>query len=124
MKENVERNQNAITTTTIHCQECDWFHATWKNTFPNEKDYFDVVLVADCVWLQSLVLPLLQTMQEVCGANTRFIVSYQRRGKDAHDIFFNGLNAHFSVNEIDVGSSIDERHLPDNFFLLEGQIKL
>ena len=64
----------------------------------------DVILVADCVWLEELVAPLVRTIQailQLCAAITvpRVIISYQRRGKGAHDAFMKGLQETFDAIE-------------------------
>ena len=50
-------------------------------------------------------------------------MSYQRRGKDTHDLFYQSLYESFEVNEMDVGSAIEGRRLPDIFYLFECSAK-
>mmetsp|Transcript_17481 Transcript_17481/g.40639 ORF Transcript_17481/g.40639 Transcript_17481/m.40639 type:complete len:147 (-) Transcript_17481:337-777(-) len=100
MKENVKRNDLEK---RVSCRECDWFHPSQV-----EKESFccDVLLVADCIWIESLVEPLLNTISRICcvhgsgGRLTNYhpvvvIVSYQRRGKVAHERFWKGMHAMF-----------------------------
>jgi len=66
LESNVQRNQAALrlqeATTTVSCQACDWFQP-----LPRELQHhsFDVILVADCVWTQDLVAPLLAVLKQL-----------------------------------------------------------
>jgi predicted nicotinamide N-methyase len=95
MKANVERNQLSR---AVECRVCDWlqppeFDSSWRS---------NVLLIADCVWIEDLIKPLLTTISsfiktthgEVC-----VIVSYQRRGKSTHDLFWAGMNEVFGEVE-------------------------
>jgi len=74
----------------------------------------DVLLIADCIWLEELVTPLLQTVERILqlchdknnNNNNRVqeepspvvvLISYQRRGKGAHDAFMNSLKSIFDT---------------------------
>lgn len=86
----------------IDCQPCDWFHPTHLMQWSA-----DVVLLADCVWIQELVPPLLQTLEMFVAQHesVMMIVSYQQRGKAAHTMFWEGMNQLFSrIVELDITS--------------------
>lgn len=95
MKGNVSSNHQLG---SIDCRVCDWldnpvFDGSWE---------FDVLLIADCVWVEALVTPLLSTMQCLLESSSGFIqvvVSYQRRGKVAHDLFWAGMRNMFETIE-------------------------
>jgi Lysine methyltransferase len=87
----------------VECRSCDWYQSP---EFGVERWAADVVLLADCVWVQELVPPLLATLKQfVSQHNPIVILSYQRRGKGAHDLFWDGMNQLFSsIVEMDVTS--------------------
>lgn len=88
MRQNVLRNKSTHDEAIlISCKECDWFnppaisnllHTTLDDK--NNEQYPDVILVADCVWLSSLVTPLLQTLKTYAiNPSTKVIITYQQR---------------------------------------------
>jgi hypothetical protein len=87
----------------VQCRSCDWFDPP---DFGVESWATDVLLLADCVWVQELVPPLLATLKQyVLQHNPIVMLSYQRRGKAAHDLFWDGMNQLFSsIIEMDVMS--------------------
>jgi predicted nicotinamide N-methyase len=134
LKSNMDRNQILLTAmntnagtapgTSVECCECDWcqqpLNARILEFSPN------VILVADCVWVQDLVQPLLSTLQSLVMKNSSLsfslpqqqqgpeeefdgsghghdsvhvLISYQRRGKGAHEAFWKGLSQLFSSIE-------------------------
>ena len=107
MKENVERNTEAARSSgcqRMTCSVLDWYSP------PSDSSQLgfvageapDVILVADCVWLEELVAPLIRTIQAIliCAVSPpRVIISYQRRGKGAHDAFMKGLQDTFDAIE-------------------------
>ena len=75
----------------------------------------DIILIADCVWMQELVAPLLATLKHFILSAEKaspfkkrpeILISYQRRGKSTHEEFWSGLHTSFdaTVEEIDVSS--------------------
>ena len=150
MQANINRHRHLWTKAhcqQIHCQTCDWFHpptieelgaimSSSSSTEEEEEDDDDrdptdrsannhswrpdVILVADCVWMQELVAPLLVTIRkltqqpqlttagssESSSANTtKVLISYQRRGKNTHEEFMAGLQSYFdgaALVELDV----------------------
>mmetsp|Transcript_11677 Transcript_11677/g.16553 ORF Transcript_11677/g.16553 Transcript_11677/m.16553 type:complete len:156 (+) Transcript_11677:653-1120(+) len=110
MKNNLDINLNEVRNAgcfQIHCMPCDWFNPPNIQSFqfhssivPHESP--DVILVADCVWVADLIEPLLRTLEQYCTPKTEVIISYQRRGKSSHEMFYNGLHKVFgSIVEID-----------------------
>jgi Lysine methyltransferase len=86
MKENIKRNdvQNIV-----ECRICDWldppkFDVSWKS---------NVLLIADCIWVGTLIQPLINTMKRFIESSTHerditAIIAYQRRGKQVHNLFW------------------------------------
>jgi hypothetical protein len=126
IQKNIERSLHAVSAaagcqqqrraSTSRCMECDWFCP------PNNELlswHADVILVADCIWIQELVAPLLTTIKQLTDDNkdATVLISYQRRGKPTHVEFWTGIHSLFGqVNEIDVSSvGLDK---PESLFLL------
>lgn len=99
----------------MECAVCDWYDP------PSHTDLggANVMLVADCVWLQELVKPLLKTLKKLtANGNVRVIISYQRRGRSAHEEFRDGLHSIFSfVHYVDPRDTGLKK--PDCLYLLE-----
>ena len=89
----------------IECKECDWM-CTNRDTLSNlgfsDNKPPDLILAADCVWLEELVEPFLQTLVILSYNNKRckILISYQRRGKEVHAKFTEGLKRLFQVEEV------------------------
>ena len=87
MRENVKRNKINFQDQIISCRECDWLNPPeLHKLFECKSDdnslgpYQDIILVADCVWLSSLVSPLLQTLKRyTLNALTTVVITYQQR---------------------------------------------
>ena len=127
MRDNVALNESAWIdrkdprTTRLNCKICDWFHPPPANLLMGSTDvnttHPDVILVADCVWLSSLVAPLLQTLKKYTKESTQVIITYQQRGRETHDEFWEGIHSIFKkVKEIDTESAGVAK--PDVFHVL------
>lgn len=98
MAANVAANQPLLG--TVDCRVCDWMKPP---IIVDESWRCDVLLVADCVWIEELVPPLLATIQHFIESSTdsvHVIVSYQQRGKTAHDLFWKGMRNMFDTIEM------------------------
>ncbi|KAL7528516.1 hypothetical protein ACHAXR_002493 [Thalassiosira sp. AJA248-18] len=122
MRENVERNKSSWMgkSQRIECKECDWFQPPPMNELlghTNKKGISpDVILVADCVWLSCLIAPLLQTLKTYESA--RVLITYQQRGREAHEEFWHGIHDLFDVDAIDTEKSVGLVK-PDVFHVFE-----
>lgn len=98
MRANVNRHRTNVMASgcrRIECATCDWFDPPHMNEFGA-----DVILIADCVWVQELVQPLLATLEKLLEGRSRpvqVLISYQRRGKAAHEDFWSGIHSLFHV---------------------------
>jgi predicted nicotinamide N-methyase len=92
------------------CCECDWTrpprHFT-ANDGTMVDSTFDVILVADCVWMEHLVDPLLNTVDQFAtrsnergDGGVRVLFSYQQRGKGTDDRFWRGLRERYGTIEV------------------------
>jgi predicted nicotinamide N-methyase len=123
LQSNIYRNQNLINTDStnyaisMQCCECDWYQQPLNSRIMSFSA--NVILVADCVWVQELVEPLLTTLHRLVttssstltrdiGEDTNggdgsddvhVLISYQRRGKGTHEAFWKGLSELFSSIE-------------------------
>mmetsp|Transcript_558 Transcript_558/g.1033 ORF Transcript_558/g.1033 Transcript_558/m.1033 type:complete len:250 (-) Transcript_558:90-839(-) len=127
MRENVERNESSwkgeeFPCQRIECEECDWFVPPPINELfgsKNEGMRPDVVLVADCVWISSLIAPLLHTLKMyTTDGSTKVIITYQQRGREAHEEFWQGIQELFDVVVVDTEKSAGLTK-PDVFHVFE-----
>ena len=123
MQENVDRhadlydNNYQQDSKAMVCCPLDWKQEiTWDKIGEeiydmNERWIPDVILVADCVWVQPLVEPLLSILQKLSppqadtSIEMKILISYQRRGKSTHEEFWTGIHTRFpnaTVTEVDV----------------------
>lgn len=128
MKENVDINRVAwnVKDVIVSCKECDWFQPPPIDELLRGKDNnskADVLLVADCVWLSSLIAPLLRTLDQYTHDSTEVFITYQQRGKEAHELFMEGIHKLFDVVDVDTFTEADLVK-PDVFHLLHCKRKL
>ena len=124
MEENVRRNMMHIQSSgckRIECKVCDWFcppESIVESFGFRSKTDVEVILVADCVWLEELVSPLFHTIDVLLQHNERalVIISYQRRGAAAHTHFWDGLHARFHISL--VNTALHLLHVQDVFYLM------
>jgi hypothetical protein len=126
LQSNINRNRDLITADSndneisMQCCECDWFLQPLNSRVMDFSP--NVILVADCVWVHELVVPLLTTLHSLVTSSTssrdtgedlngghggddiHVLISYQRRGKETHEAFWKGLCKLFSSIE-----SVDTR---------------
>ncbi|KAL3766545.1 hypothetical protein ACHAW5_000780 [Stephanodiscus triporus] len=123
MLENVKRNESSWRgidkgSKTIECKECDWFRPPPISELFSNNNGPDVILVADCVWLAPLIAPLLRTLETYTDDSTTVIITYQQRGKDAHEEFWEGIHHMFDVVAVDTETTVGLAK-PDVFHVLE-----
>jgi len=99
MRNNVNLNKDTIECERIECMQLDWFDPPFIDTLSTSINFPEVMIIADCVWVEQLVNPLMDTVDKLCHDNTEVIVTYQRRGKGAHDLFMERLHGIFSKIE-------------------------
>lgn len=86
-------NANA---TTVQVEELNWGEPI-PAIIPSKPD---VLLLADCVYLESAFEPLVQTMTELSTKDTEILFCYQKRRK-ADKRFFIYLKKHFIFKDVD-----------------------
>ena len=126
MRKNVQMNKDMIEDgecERIECMEIDWYNPPDVNMLTAKmgascESFPEVMLIADCVWLEELVIPLMNTVKKLCQQGTEVIITYQRRGKAAHDLFFEQLENIFSfIEDIDTKEDCD-LDKPESLILL------
>ena len=120
MQENVKRNKTlyAPNCRTIDCKECDWFCPPPVTELFCNNNRPDVILVADCIWLVPLIAPLLRTLEVYAADCTTVIITYQQRGNDSHQEFWNGIHRIFDVVDVNTHEKF-QLAKPDVFHVLE-----
>jgi hypothetical protein len=121
VNENIRLNTDtSLDKTKLTSKVCDWFQPPPISSFEFEEHmYPDVLLVADCVWVASLVNPLMDTLNQYCNDATNVIITYQQRGKEAHDLFWNRLRGIFHVIQVVDTESVCQLKKPESICLLE-----
>jgi predicted nicotinamide N-methyase len=95
---NEDNNDNQkIIQCNCECQVCDWFDPPPIKVFGFMSIYPEIILIADCVWVEELVDPLMNTLEGYCNDETTVVITYQQRGKVAHERFWNRLRNMFDV---------------------------
>ena len=125
MEENVQRNVGKdLNHQSIKCKACDWYKPQPISELCENSDEPDVILVADCVWLNHLISPLIHTLQTYTenATNTKVIITQQQRGKDAHEYFIESIHDIFDVEIIDTEKTVGLAK-PDVFYVLECRSK-
>ncbi len=83
---------------SISVKEVDW---TNPSTYVQDE-IFDVIILADCVWLEHLVPPLLLAIEALSGPKTELIIGHQHRSTACDDLLFNGIaKLNFNLQMID-----------------------
>ncbi|GFH45308.1 hypothetical protein CTEN210_01782 [Chaetoceros tenuissimus] len=125
VRQNVEINHQSIHESgcqKVHCMEIDWFNPPEVDSISSisqqkDKAFPQVILIADCVWLDELVNPLMNTVEKLSDLDTSILITYQRRGKKAHDIFWGRMKEIFSsIVEIDTKKDCNIEK-PESIFL-------
>lgn len=116
MQQNINRHAELCPSESrMVCHALDWYSppsfddlGIVMTTQRQQRWVPQVILVADCVWMQDLVEPLLSTLQTLaCHPGQKVLISYQRRGKSTHEEFWNGIHTRFpnaAISEVDLAS--------------------
>lgn len=140
MRDNVSRHECTLRQAgceKVVCGACDWYNppsleelAFMMGTTNDRKEDTmtwkpDIILIADCVWMQDLVAPLLSTINRLTqqarnGQSTHplVLISYQRRGKATHEEFWTGLHGLFDALIEDVNVQALGLDKPESIHLL------
>jgi len=88
---NVAANCNAdeLRDNAVAVAELDWLR---EDTYPFSSLPFDTVVAADVVWVEELVVPLVNALSRLCTKDyTVFVLSHQSRTQRCNDLLFNTL---------------------------------
>lgn len=94
---NVDYNRTLLPKHTV-VKSCDWFHPP-EDMFPDTpgKQNARIIILADCVWMKELVKPLFAAVEKYLTNETIVLISYQTRGKDTNELFWEELRRIFSL---------------------------
>lgn len=84
LERSVARNGSGL---DLRCAPLDWLQPAFQPLGPP----FDVILAADVVWMQDLIVPLVKTFGLLAGKTTSIFLSYQERTLEANDALFEAL---------------------------------
>ena len=88
----------------------------WGEDIESSVFEADVLLISDCVYLESCFDPLLTTLKSLISrSSTVCLMSYKKRRK-AEKQFFIKLKKHFCVEKLDIGEIVGE-HYRDRLFV-------
>lgn len=108
LEQNVNRNRAICSETTVMtCEACDWWDPPKLShlvspliSSESTPLALNLILVADCIWVEELVEPLFLTLRQYATRETRILISYQRRGRATDEAFWSALHDLFrSVEE-------------------------
>ena len=106
---NIKRAKNvwAQAKEAKHFRKLDWINDVKLYDMPNVQQEsflqfksFDLIVGADIVWLEPLILPLVRLLDVITIANDKckVLISYQSRSKRADDILFINLKKIFKIS--------------------------
>jgi len=119
LKNNIQVNQASIvgvnasqnktaTSFSVQARVLDWFDPEASEIWPIDGYDWDIILAADVVWIESLILPLVRTLRFICskvaashGYSPLILLSYQCRSKLIEELFFGAL-AEYSFRVVSV----------------------
>ncbi|KAG6552214.1 hypothetical protein Mapa_006062 [Marchantia paleacea] len=108
LKRNVKRNVAATSLANAGKSGCragkvKTAQLLWGNAKQTAavKPPFDVVIAADVVYVDSIVMPLINALSDVSNAETCILLAYQLRDPDAHALFWRLLPDYFVIRKID-----------------------
>eukprot|EP01033_Poteriospumella_lacustris_P008753 gene8752-6291_t len=105
LQHNVDKNKpHSEASYNVDVMELDWFNAatyptTTRDENGSEKNW-DVILGADIVWIEELILPLVNTLVAIAGFQTDVYVAHQTRSKFSDKIFFTNMEKHFTAHRL------------------------
>ena len=100
LNHNIDKNKASISSGSLIGLPLDW--TNWEGNAIT-KQPFDIVLGADIVWLQSLIVPLCDLLKEISivNRNCEILISYQSRSKMADHVLYNSLEQRsFKVSKV------------------------
>ena len=82
---------------SVAAQPLNWFHPVGEQSTPNDPSTAEVVLAAECVWLQELVEPFVSTVLTLLGggrpgARPTCILAFRERAKEGSVTFASGAS--------------------------------
>jgi len=116
LNHNIDKNKASISGGSLIGLPLDW--TNWGGNAITQQP-FDIVVGADIVWLQSLIVPLCDLLKEISivnrnnndGRGCEILISYQSRSKMADHVLYTSLEQRsFKI------STVPEDDMPSAFF--------
>ncbi|KAL3685490.1 hypothetical protein R1sor_003512 [Riccia sorocarpa] len=108
LKRNVKRNVAATALANAGKGGCSagkvkTAQLSWGNAKQTAavKPPFEIVIAADVVYVDSIVMPLINCLSDVSDAQTSILLAYQLRDPDADALFWRLLPDFFSIQKVD-----------------------
>lgn len=115
LRANVAANSSLAPQVTV--APCDW---TALDTSALGGPH-GLVLLADCVWIEPLVLPLVSTLEAVVrmgGPTCRVMMAHQSRSRRVDELLFGALEPNFTIKEVERQAGEPDRGKIDVYWLL------
>lgn len=100
---------------------CDWYKPEAEGLRNSNNGPFGLVIAADCVWVESLVAPLVSALEKmVTGAGcleTRVLLGYQSRSARVDELLFGLLKESFRIEPAQVLDGEPDRGKIELFWL-------
>lgn len=113
LEQNVKRNRHAFVSSNVTVQTCNWFQPSPDLLKPRGSELtqwttpFDIILVADCVWMEELVAPLLSVLKKLTdephqesnkyNKNDEIEIEVEEKHKEEKDML-EGMDVNGSIN--------------------------
>ena len=68
---------------------------------PSRLGTFDMILAADVVWVEDLIVPLVECMAALSAPRTVILFAYQSRSRHADKVLFDSLSRYFTWHEVE-----------------------
>ena len=77
----------------MRAEPLDWLDFTASSA---RLGTFDVILAADVVWVEDLIVPLVECMAALSGPHTTILFAYQSRSRHTDEMLFHSLSRYFT----------------------------
>ncbi|KJE92899.1 hypothetical protein CAOG_03784 [Capsaspora owczarzaki ATCC 30864] len=104
--------QNIALNPELNGGTCTAAGLAWGEPLPAVLPPFEYLLVADCVYWEQLIQPLLDTLKELCPlGSSKVVLVAQLRRRKVENRFFKALPRHFDVEQIETQTTPASRRL-------------
>lgn len=106
MRENVDRNASRVDTETLKCRQLRWGmnlpqFSQHCAAYTNEEGRFDTIMGSDIIYVESVLDPLFETVNELLSSNGKFVLAYARRNVKIDFVLSTATKYGFKWNQPD-----------------------